>query len=95
MIERTTASEITFSHPFILGSLVVPLDAGTYRLIVDEELIEGLSFPAYRRTGTHLEIPAVGVEIGTRQLLQVPLQELEAAMQRDAEDREESLASQA
>jgi hypothetical protein len=95
MTERTTASEITFSHPFILGSLVVPLDAGTYRLIVDEELIEGLSFPAYRRTGTHLEIPAVGVEIGTRQLLQVPRQELEAAMQRDAEDREESLASQA
>jgi hypothetical protein len=94
MTERTTASEITFSHPFILGSLVVPLDAGTYRLIVDEELIEGLSFPAYRRTGTHLEIPAVGVEIGTRQLLQVPRQELEAAMQRDAEDREESLASQ-
>jgi len=95
MTERTTASEITFSHPFILGSLVVPLDAGTYRLIVDEELIEGLSFPAYRRTGTHLEIPAVGVEIGTRQLLQVPLQELEAAMQRDAEDGEESLASKA
>ena len=94
MIERTTASEITFSHPFILGSLIVPLDAGTYRLIVDEELIEGLSFPAYRRTGTHLEIPAVGVEIGTRQLLQVPRQELEAAMQRDAEDGEESLASQ-
>jgi len=95
MIERTTASEITFSHPFILGSLIVPLDAGTYLLIVDEELIEGLSFPAYRRTGTHLEIPAVGVEIGTRQLLQVPLQELEAAMQRDAEDGEESLASKA
>ncbi len=95
MIERTTASEITFSHPFILGSLIVPLDAGTYRLIVDEELIEGLSFPAYRRTGTHLEIPAVGVEIGTRQLLQVPLHELEAAMQRDAEDGEESLASKA
>jgi len=95
MTERTPASEITFSHPFILGSLIVPLDAGTYRLIVDEELIEGLSFPAYRRTGTHLEIPAVGVEIGTRQLLQVPLQELEAAMQRDAEDGEESLASKA
>ena len=95
MTERSTASEITFSHPFILGSLIVPLDAGTYRLIVDEELIEGLSFPAYRRTGTHLEIPAVGVEIGTRQLLQVPLQELEAAMQRDAEDGEESLASKA
>lgn len=87
MTERTTESEITFLHPFVLSSLVMPLEAGTYRLVVDEELIEGLSFPAYRRTGTHLEIPAVGAMMSTRQLLQVHPQELEAAMHKDAEDR--------
>lgn len=68
-----------------LGPLVVPLDAGTYRLLVDEELIEGLLFPAYRRTATHLEIPAVGINIGTRQLLQVDLRDVEAAIKKDAE----------
>lgn len=85
MTERTTASEITFSHPFTLSPLVAPLDAGTYRLVVDEELIEGLSFPAYKRTATHLEIPAVGINIGTRQMLQVHPKELESAMHKDAE----------
>lgn len=87
MTERTTESEITFSHPFVLSSLVVPLDPGTYRLLVDEELIEGLSFAAYKRTGTHIEIPAIGINIGARQLLRVHPQELEAAMNKDAEDR--------
>ncbi len=85
MTERTLESEITFSRPFALSPLVVPLDAGTYRLVVDEELIEGLSFPAYRRTATHLEIPALGVNIGTRQLLQVHPRDVEAAMKKDAE----------
>jgi hypothetical protein len=85
MTERTLESEITFSRPFALSPLVVPLDAGTYRLLVDEELIEGLSFPAYRRTATHLEIPALGVNIGTRQLLQVHPRDVEEAMKKDAE----------
>jgi hypothetical protein len=91
MMERTTKSEITFSHPFIISSLVMPLDAGTYRLIVDEELIEGLSSPTYKRTGTHLEIPAIGIQIGKRQLLQIYPQELEAAIRKDAETGIESL----
>ena len=30
MTERTTESEITFCHPFVLTSLVMPLDPGTY-----------------------------------------------------------------
>ena len=88
MTERTTESEITFCHPFVLTSLVMPLDPGTYRLVVDEELIEGLSFAAYKRTGTHLEIPAVGIDIGSRQLLKVHPQELQAAMHKDAEGGE-------
>ncbi|WP_411033664.1 hypothetical protein [Shinella sp. BYT-45] len=84
MADRTTETTITFAHPFSLSSLVTPLEAGTYRLVVDEELIEGLSFPAYRRTGTHLEIPAISVLTGKRQFLQVTRAEIEAALSRDA-----------
>ncbi|PDS99971.1 hypothetical protein CO659_03670 [Rhizobium sp. S9] len=87
MTERTIESEITFSRPFALSALVATLDAGTYRVIVDEELIEGLSFPSYRRTAMHIEIPALGVSIGTRQLLQVHPQDLESAIKKDAEVR--------
>lgn len=84
-MERTTETEITFARPFALSSLVVPLEAGTYRLIVEEEEIEGLSFSAFRRTKTQLEIPAITTGVGTRQRLRVSMQEIEAALAKDAE----------
>ena len=85
MKERTTYSEITFANPFVLEALVAPLEAGTYRLVVDEELIEGLSFSAYRRVATHLEIPAISAQTIKRQFLQVSTAEIEDALQKDAE----------
>jgi hypothetical protein len=85
MTERITASDVTFAHPFVLGSVVQPYDAGTYRLLVEEEQIEELSFVAYRRTSSRLEIPAISVRTGIRQSIQVDPQELEAALLRDAD----------
>ncbi len=84
MTERTTETEITFMHPFHLKSLSEPLEAGTYRLVVDEELIEGLSFTAYRRVATHLELPAISVAMPRRQFLQVSSAEIDEALVRDA-----------
>ncbi|MBD9375462.1 hypothetical protein IB238_22860 [Rhizobium sp. ARZ01] len=84
MIERTTETQITFEHPFVLGCLGAPLQAGTYRLVVDEELIEGLSFSAYRRVATHLEIPAISTVTATRQFLQVSAADIESALLKDA-----------
>ena len=83
-MERTTETEITFTHPFVLSSLIVALEAGTYRLIVDEEEIEGLSFSAFGRTSTQLEIPPITTAIGTRQRLRVTSQEIETALAKDA-----------
>ena len=83
-MERTIETEITFAHPFVLSSLVAPLEAGTYRLIVDEEEVEGISFSAFRRTCTQLEIPAIATAIGTRQRLRVSSQEIETALAKDA-----------
>jgi hypothetical protein len=64
------------------------LDAGTYRLVVDEELIEGLSFTAYRRVATHLEIPAISVAMARRQFLQVSSAEIDEALARDGTSSE-------
>jgi len=83
MIERTTETEITFTHPFRLEALTEPLGAGTYRLVVDEELIEGLSFTAYRRVATHLEIPAISIAVARRQFLQVSSAEIDEALALD------------
>lgn len=85
MFDRTTETEVTFNNPCLLSCLVAPLPAGTYRLVVDEELIEGLSFAAYRQVGAHLEIPAISIATGTRQFLQVSLSEITYALLRDAD----------
>ncbi|WLR94229.1 hypothetical protein Q9316_08700 [Shinella zoogloeoides] len=81
---RTTETEISFTRPFHLEPLIEPLEAGTYRLIVDEELIAGLSFPAYKRVATHLEIPRLSDSSMARQRLQVSYDEIYRALAVDA-----------
>jgi len=56
MISRTTTSIMTFVHPFKLAGYSDELPAGDYEIIVDEELIQSLSFAAYRRIATHIMI---------------------------------------
>jgi len=64
MQERSTETTVTFKHPFMLGSFDAVQPAGTYRLVIDEAEILGLSFPAYRRTATVLHIPAGAAAAG-------------------------------
>jgi hypothetical protein len=54
MLSRTRREAIIFAHPFTLEGWTAPLPAGDYTVETDEELIEGLSFPAYRRVATTL-----------------------------------------
>jgi hypothetical protein len=51
---RTSREDLVFHRPFRLRGWSQPHPAGTYALETEEELIEGLSFPAYRRVGTTL-----------------------------------------
>jgi hypothetical protein len=45
MTTQTTKSSITFKHEFSIPELDHNLPAGTYEVLTDEELVEGLSFP--------------------------------------------------
>lgn len=56
MTSRTTRSTVTFGFPFVLAGYSDELPAGNYEIIVEEDLLEGLSFTAYQRTATHLLI---------------------------------------
>jgi hypothetical protein len=47
-----------FAHPFNLKGVDRTLPAGTYEIISEDELIEGLSFPCYRRVATFIMAPA-------------------------------------
>ena len=84
MTERTTETTITFTRPFQLSSFDARQPAGTYRLVIDEEEIPGLSFLAYRRTATTLHTPAISAPTGTRQVFATSAAELATALDADA-----------
>ena len=80
MSTRTTLSSVTFTRPFTLSSVDGVQPAGTYRLVTEEEPIEGLSFGAYLRTATLLHLPASPTPGQTRQVVPVDPDELSAVM---------------
>jgi cephalosporin hydroxylase len=45
MIVRTLNKTVVSTRPFLLKGVDRLLPAGDYRVVTDEELIEGLSFP--------------------------------------------------
>ena len=52
MQNRTRREAIVFRRPFALKGWAEPHPAGAYAVDTEEELIEGLSFPAYRGVST-------------------------------------------
>jgi hypothetical protein len=75
---------VTFLRPFILTGFDAVQAAGTYIIDIDEEPIEGLSFPAYRRVSTQMQVSARGV-IEHRF---IDPAELDEALARDAAQQE-------
>ena len=53
---RTTTSTVTFAFSFVLPGYSDELPAGTYEVIAEDELLANLSFEAYRRTATHIQV---------------------------------------
>ena len=76
---RTTREAVTFDQPFSLHAVDGVQQAGTYVVEVDEELIEGLSFMAYRRVATTIYLPLHTGAAGSVQAVTVNPNELEAA----------------
>jgi hypothetical protein len=58
MTIRSRRETVTFKHPFRIRGIDRLLPAGSYQVITDEEMIEGLSFAAFRRVATMISIPA-------------------------------------
>jgi hypothetical protein len=49
MTIRSRRETIHFKHPFRIKGIDRQLAPGPYEVIMDEEMIEGLSFPCFRR----------------------------------------------
>jgi hypothetical protein len=84
MAVRTTETSVTFRRPFMLDAFDNPQPAGAYRLVIDDEEIEGLTFLAYRRTATMLHIPVASASFSLDDVYFVTASELAAAMEADA-----------
>jgi hypothetical protein len=76
---RTTRESVTFDHPFSLCILDGMQPAGTYMVEIDEELIDGLSFLAYRRVATTIYLPLRYGGLGSVQAVRVDPRELDEA----------------
>jgi hypothetical protein len=80
MTSRTTVKTVTFTRPFTLRGMDEERLAGTYVVETDEELIEPLSFAAYRRTATWIRLPRRPGGDGSSQLALIDPDELDEAM---------------
>ena len=80
MLTRSTRSMVTFFNDFMIGDSQQELPAGTYEIVVEEELLQGLSFEAYRRTATYLMVRGRGSNAGQTTMHMTTQEELEHAM---------------
>lgn len=81
MLRRTRDQTWTFSKAFALSGFNRSLPPGSYRVVTDEELIEGLSFPAYRRVATMMFVS--GRNGSSLEMVTIDPAELQAAHERD------------
>jgi hypothetical protein len=82
MITRTSRKLVVFSHPFELRGVDRILPPGEYRVVTDEQLIEELSFPVYRRVSTMILVP--GQHVSSVEMVAIDPRDLQAAQDRDA-----------
>ncbi len=71
---RTKLSTLTFSHAFTLKGAGRSFSAGAYEVVTDEELIEGLSFPAYHRVASWILTPEHNSSSATEMIMIDPVE---------------------
>ena len=76
---------MSFARPFLLKGVDRVLAAGQYKVITDEELIEELSFPVYRRVATMIFVPANSQNSSSVEMVAIDPRDLQDAQDRDAE----------
>lgn len=83
MTTRTSTKTVTFKQPFTLRGLDRAFPAGDYTVETDEELIQGLSFPVYRRVLSQIHLRTVPEHPGCSQVLKIDQHDLDDALARE------------
>lgn len=79
MKKRTARKTVTFTQPFKLLGIEGELPPGAYNVDTDEEMIDDLSFVAWRRVATTVHVRSAGVS----QVYRVDPVDLETSLLRD------------
>lgn len=82
MMNRTRRTTSFFARPFCLRGIDRVLPSGSYDIVTEEALIEGLSFPVYRRASTVIFVP--GHSASSIEMVTIDPLDLAAALGEDA-----------
>jgi hypothetical protein len=83
-LTRSRRETVTFRHPFRIKGIDRQLQAGAYEVVTDEELIEGLSFPCFRRVATMIMVPGAPPHQQSTEMLSIASVDLADAQAADA-----------
>lgn len=81
---RSRRETITFKYPFRIAGIDRLLLAGAYEIVTDEEMIEGLSFVAFRRVATMIMVPVAASRSSTMEMVSISSIALSDAQRIDA-----------
>ncbi|MBI5260639.1 MAG: hypothetical protein HY852_02330 [Bradyrhizobium sp.] len=84
MVTRSRRETIHFQHNFLLKGVDRLLPPGAYEVITDEEMIEGLSFPSYRRVATMIVVPGEAPHHSSMEMISISSVALSDAQREDA-----------
>ena len=84
MATRTTHETILFKHLFSLSSVEGELPGGSYLIETEEELIDTLSFAAYRWIATTIILPSLESNTRMKQVVTIDPLDLATAQRQDA-----------
>ena len=90
---RTQRKAVTFARPFSVIGRDYLQPGGTYTVETDEQLVDGLSFPAYRRTATSIFLPAHPARPGWAEVAQMDPLELDDATKEVAADDKRGISA--
>jgi len=84
MTMRSRRETVRFRHPFRIKGIDRELSPGAYEVISDEEMIEGLSFPCFRRVATMIMVPGAPPHRSSMEMISISSTDLSEARRIDA-----------
>ena len=84
MTTRSRRETIHFRHSFRIKGIDRQLAPGAYEIITDEEMIEGLSFPCFRRVATMIMVSGAPPRQSSTEMFSISSVDLSDAQRIDA-----------